>query len=102
MQAVIASCGNFPFAQARHAAVPAGFVLPSSQPTHGALTAYETGTAGVDLGCTLCIDQTNCAVSTANTCSTTSTFTTKTICTSVTANGFYLDGDPIYRSYLPF
>ena len=31
--------------------------------------AYETGTAGVDLGCTVCIDQTNCAVSTANTCS---------------------------------
>lgn len=23
--------------------------------------AYETGTAGVDLGCTVCIDQTNCA-----------------------------------------
>ena len=57
--------------------------------------AYETGTAGKDLGCTVCIDQTNCAVSTANTCSTTSTFTTKTICTSVTANGFYLDGQVV-------
>ena len=57
--------------------------------------AYETGAAGNDLGCTVCIDQTNCAVSTANTCSTTSTFTTKTICTSVTANGFYLDGQVV-------
>jgi hypothetical protein len=56
---------------------------------------YESGTAGTNLGCTDCTDQTNCAVSTANTCSTTAGSTLKKICTSVTEAGYYLDGEVV-------
>ena len=56
---------------------------------------YESGGAGNDLGCTACVNQANCAASTANQCSTSSGFTTKTPCTSVTAAGYYLDGDVV-------
>ena len=45
--------------------------------------------------CETCTNQANCAVSTANTCSTTASFTTNTICTSVTADGYYLDGEVV-------
>merc|ERR1711865_1337900 len=55
---------------------------------------YETGSAiSNNLGCTACTNQAHCEVSTANTCSTTASFTTKTSCTSVTEDGYYLDGD---------
>ena len=56
---------------------------------------HESGSAGNDLGCTACANQTNCAANTANQCSTSSGFTTKTPCTSVTAAGYYLDGDVV-------
>ena len=39
------------------------------------------------------MNQANCAVSTVGTCSTTSGYTDKTPCTSVTAPEYYLDGD---------
>ena len=56
---------------------------------------YESGGAGNDLGCTACVNQANCAASTANQCSTSSGFTRKTPCASVTAAGYYLDGDVV-------
>ena len=56
---------------------------------------HETGSAGNNLACTACVNQANCAVSTANTCSTTASFTANTICTSVTADGYYLDGEVV-------
>jgi hypothetical protein len=56
---------------------------------------YETGTAYNDLGCTACTNQANCAVSTPNQCSTSPGITTNTPCTSVTAAGYYLDGDVV-------
>jgi len=56
---------------------------------------HESGSPGVDLGCTACVNQTHCATSTPNTCSTTAEITTKTQCTSVTDSGYYLDGDKV-------
>jgi hypothetical protein len=56
---------------------------------------HESGSAGNDLGCTACANQANCAANTANQCSTSSGFTTKTPCASVTAAGYYLDGDVV-------
>ena len=56
---------------------------------------HESGSAGNDLGCTACANQANCAASTSSACSTTAGITTKTPCTSVTAPGYYLDGDKV-------
>jgi hypothetical protein len=56
---------------------------------------HESGSAGINLGCTACADQANCAVSTPNQCSTSAGITTNTPCTSVTAAGYYLDGDVV-------
>ena len=55
----------------------------------------NTGEMIKQQGCTACVNQANCAVSTVNTCSTTASFTTNTICTSVTADGYYLDGEVV-------
>ena len=55
------------------------------------LAGYWKDTTGTADVCTECAAQTNCAASTPNTCSATSSFTTMKICTSVTAGGFYLD-----------
>jgi len=59
---------------------------------------HESGSSGNNLGCTACTNQTNCATSTANQCSTSSGFTTKTPCTSVTA-GYYLDKDVVKQCH---
>jgi hypothetical protein len=56
---------------------------------------HELGSAGVDLGCTTCDNQANCATSTPNTCSPTVGILTKTPCTLVTDPGYYLDGDKV-------
>ena len=56
---------------------------------------HESGSAGVDLGCTACDNQANCVTSTPNTCSTTAGITTKTPCASVTAPGYFLDDDKV-------
>jgi hypothetical protein len=56
---------------------------------------HESGSAGVDLGCTTCDNQANCATSNASTCSPTTGITTKTPCTLVTDPGYYLDGDKV-------
>ena len=65
-----------------------------------ACEACPVGQHGSDVddditSCTACANQANCAVSTANTCSTTASYTTKTICTSVTDSGYYLDGQVV-------
>ena len=84
---------------------------------------YQSGTADSNLGCSACTNQANCAASSPNTCATVhvldplrcavkGTFASgasadnrcttmvdvtfdKTICTSVTANGFWLDGEVV-------
>ena len=84
---------------------------------------YQSGTAGSNLGCSACTNQANCAASSPNTCATVhvldplkcavkGTFASgasadnrcttmvdvtfgKTICTSVSANGFWLDGEVV-------
>ena len=57
---------------------------------------HLTGTAkDNNFACNACQDQTNCAVSTADTCG--EKFPTKTKCTSVTAAGFFLDVDAVAK-----
>jgi hypothetical protein len=84
---------------------------------------YQSGLAGSNLGCSACTNQANCAASSPNTCATVhvldplkcavkGTFASgasadnrcttmvdvtfgKTICTSVSANGFWLDGEVV-------
>ena len=41
---------------------------------------YKTGSIGVDLGCTACVAQSNCAISTDDLCSATTAFTDKKPC----------------------
>ena len=56
---------------------------------------HESGSAGINLGCTACTNQANCVANTPNTCSTTASITTKTPCTLVTDLGYFLDGDKV-------
>ena len=61
----------------------------------GNIALCGDGTSWNSTMCSICVNQANCAVSTANTCSTTASFTANTICTSVTADGYYLDGEVV-------
>ena len=89
--------GNYLTSTGRLGCCPPGTFMNSSTSTVcDACTAGQySDVDNDDTSCNLCVDQAKCVASTLNTCSTTSGIATKTPCTSVTAPGYYLDGDKV-------